>query len=187
MWIIQEFILPEKMFILWGSEGLWWGDLLFWLNTTVYTGELFGLPGFRKVKHLCLHKYRQPRYMKGILPTTSLNDLVAAFGYGLCADPRDRVFSLLGLVNDGTKVGLEADYTLSSTQVYYRVLCHTRHAPSLMSSSTWEEFRGLLRAALEVEMDGEYLLFDLIYQIAEPDRPQHRTTVSFYPEARATL
>ena len=99
MWIIPEFILPEKLFILWGSEGLWWGDLLFWLDTTVYTGELFGLPGFRKVKHLCLHKYRQPRYMKGILPTTSLNDLIAAFGYGLCADPRDRVFSLLGLVN----------------------------------------------------------------------------------------
>jgi len=56
-----------------------------------------------------------------------------------------------------------------------------------MSSSAWEEFRGLLRAALEVDMDDEYLLFDLIYQIVEPDRPQHRTTVSFYPEARATL
>ena len=51
----------------------------------------------------------------------SLLQLILSFWHARCSDPRDRLYALMGLVSDGLKSRIEADYTLSPSEVMCRL------------------------------------------------------------------
>lgn len=55
-------------------------------------------------------------------PKYRLAGAVDFYGNHLCADPRDKIYGLLGLVDFGDEPPIEADYSLSTEEVY-QVYC----------------------------------------------------------------
>jgi hypothetical protein len=66
---------------------------------------------------------------------------------------------------------LLADYTITPTQLYHRVLSR---APSISTAESWRDFKGLPKAALYIPDDANYQRFDILYRAEELDRPLTR-------------
>lgn len=138
MWIIQEFVLAQDVVILCGDEGAWWKDLVhFWHDTKFIHGaegvrvfsmgcsdELYPRAGLGAL--IFARQFRGDNIFQRIEPL-SLHELMTTFSYGRCRDRRDRIYSLLALVEPQAGVEpLLADYTISAERLYYRVLKYTR-------------------------------------------------------------
>ncbi|KAK0643775.1 heterokaryon incompatibility protein-domain-containing protein [Cercophora newfieldiana] len=207
MWIKQEFILPRRLVIVWGQYGIWWGALAKFLNVKrlpryellaqhqwhqkhkIFDHVLFTKPrtDMTEVQMLCSHKHL--RYG----PTTSgssrtLDSLLMSFHRGKCLDPRDKVYALLGLVGmNHDSQQLLPDYTISTTQLYYRTLCYIRHSPNLADKASWDSIRATLREALGIPSDKTLNLTEIVYKLSEPDRPLGQPLSHFFPESRLAL
>lgn len=101
MWIIQEFVLAKRILFIADSQVLEWSTLT----------RRLGTRWFRAVpKITIMHRFFGSVYRERIERTslsrnspTDIFSLVAQFGKHKCADPRDKVYSMLGLVEEHTR------------------------------------------------------------------------------------
>lgn len=181
MWIVQEFILPKNLLLLCGEDGAWWEDLVAsksaimqmtllqsrWLNLWEarerwqYYNSHHEDVGNAVTEEQGAGGTSNEGRAFGTKPAlrgaNSLYELLFAFNYGQCSDPRDRIYALLSLVRHQRPHGSESlppDYTISVDQLYYRVLSHLRYSPYLAGYESWLRFRAVLSRALELDPDG---------------------------------
>jgi len=174
MWIVQEFVLPRRLVAVWNQQGVWVRNLcmVFDMGSGVRSGD----PGFY-VETLCRERIKREFRLTG-----SFDQLLEAFQYGECVDPRDRVYALLGLAHqDDISQELEPDYTISATQLYFRTLSCVRHSPYLVDEAPWNSFRRNLKASLLVPSDGIYVQSEVVYCISEPDRRLAQPLIHLLP------
>jgi hypothetical protein len=192
-WIVPEFIGHKHLYLLCGATGFWVNN-----GTPYHQISQTDSPGSRLLAkryqwqhqgfldhgddnddddddddedHRALDRYENIVDRKHI----TIDRLLKTFPYGLCADPRDRLYSLLGLVrhsdtSSDALLSLRTDYTISPTQLYYRALRHLRYSPSLTNERQWTRFREMLRQSLEVPDDAAFRHFDMLYRLTEHER-----------------
>lgn len=113
-WIIQEVILPKKAFILIGDQLCVYTDLFPIFSTSSKAHKLY-----------TMREAIQSHVRSGEKPL--LMHLLTRFGSAGCSDKRDRVYSLLGLAQEGQYI--KVDYELGPIHVAYAALsaCRSRH------------------------------------------------------------
>lgn len=176
MWVVQEFALPKNLLLLCGRRGVWWEKLLKIVSKGRGELQSFGiedeegpLAGWWTLGNA--RNYWQVTLGDTVLGAKTLDQLLEAFYRSECSDPRDRVYALLSLVkasSDTSSVPLRADYTITTCQLYYRVLGHLRASSSPSDSVAWTRFRTVLAEALEIpRADETFTLNETLYDIAE--------------------
>lgn len=192
MWTVQEFILPKNLLLLCGEHGACWENFLAakpsiaemqllqsgwlrlwdardrWQRSNAHRDGV--VEAVAEELHDAVVDHRPDSGTTSALTAAgSLDELLFAFGYGQCSDPRDRMYALLSLVRHRGSQSprpLLPDYTISAEQLYYRVLAHLRSSPSLADNRSWTDFRGVLCRALELDKDEEYFRrHDTLYEV----------------------
>ncbi|KAH8653526.1 heterokaryon incompatibility protein-domain-containing protein [Xylariales sp. PMI_506] len=170
MWIVQEYILSTSLFFLWGVQGVWWDENVHACINYIGTDRTTQL--IRQLKWMSIWKYESQRNPENFVQWRTLSSVISKFRHGACSDTRDRVYSLLGLVEGG--IPILPDYTISAIQLFYRVLGHLRHSPEFYNTASWELFRFELREALEMKKVDTRRLDDLLYNVTEGERLKER-------------
>ncbi|KAK4446723.1 heterokaryon incompatibility protein-domain-containing protein [Podospora aff. communis PSN243] len=130
VWTAQEIVLAKKATIHQGSQELRWAEFesvielgmrVFWKDNEVSWGRI-------RTDANAVSPVKQYRLLKSLRnPPAELNnpaDLLLYFLFQtrsrMSTDPRDKIFSLLGLLspNDVKVLGIEPDYTRSEKDVY---------------------------------------------------------------------
>lgn len=145
IWTVQEFVLPQRVELVLGNvtceealvlleskpeQDMWKHDPLFGRCCQTVAAKLPDFPA------LLLHFFDQMpslRKTKRRLPLR-LGYSISRFRYRDCADPKDKVFGLLGLNHPSARQLV--DYTLEKKQVYTKCVRHdlvsTRSLDALM-------------------------------------------------------
>jgi len=121
-WVVQEAILAPEALMICGSHSCKWTTLNLMLEYIKLSN----------IEEICLRgRHRQARLIGDLretwddspeeLPIISLFALLVLTPEFLCQDPRDRVFSLMGLVPNKTLPALEIDYSASCRELYISV------------------------------------------------------------------
>lgn len=192
MWVIQEFVLPPDLIILCGNDGARWEDLLYFWHATnlvsivgeatqdfrgedvafVSGGALAALISARSSRRDGSFRDTS-QIMSGPI---SIDQIMTRFAYGVCSDPRDRIYALLALIEPQAGVEpLSADYKISAEELYYRVL---GHVGPLENNADWRLFRKKLRKALNSFSwaDAEAAkLHEILYELVGMDRSNERS------------
>jgi hypothetical protein len=121
LWIIQEVVLEKELEIHCGNSQLHWEELVKVCKNLSSIPELDGDPPiFKKVrKNIVFHLIRL-REARGMSKTT-LRELLETCEKSLCADPRDKIYGLLGLADD-IRGPISADYSKSLFDIYKDVI-----------------------------------------------------------------
>lgn len=113
MWIVQEFTLAKTVFIGCGRH---------WISEADF---------FVRIPHR-IDPYAAFAF-RGVIGSAfklSLKDLLARYGYRHCTDPRDRIYALLGCIEDPERRSLEQylpDYNLTYYETVIVAHAHSRH------------------------------------------------------------
>jgi len=123
MWIVQEIILANEIIIFWGPTSLLWSKLsnLFnCINDPVLHRDLQQATAIEINNSLAkdLHQNRKKWQER----KTNLEELLVSYSRNKCRDPRDKVYSLLGIAADCQNGELEADYNKDLGTVYQDVI-----------------------------------------------------------------
>ena len=115
MWIIQEFLLGEAVLLICGEWSISWTSF-----SEAYEMIMdldLGIFGYRPVAYSSqfqlLKTLRDENSMKYSMP---LRALIPWTQTALASDPRDFIYALLGLAEDGDKI--EVDYSKSIQQIF---------------------------------------------------------------------
>jgi hypothetical protein len=128
VWIMQEISCSPKVILNSGHDILDWsmietiaqyGGIHYTdafhdsyshaVNTAYGWGEMFGT-----AKHVMNQREATAKILQG--GESTLLDVLARFKHTEATDPRDKIYALLGLVNDS--IGVEVDYTKSVAETY---------------------------------------------------------------------
>ncbi|QDS68431.1 hypothetical protein FKW77_010798 [Venturia effusa] len=122
IWIIQEFVLAPDVVLACGTRHVLLRELKYYL-------EVIRVWGVKLNSHGTVLKQRELRERsRKSGKSTDLIDLVIRFSDSKCAEPRDHVFGLLGLVDKEYELKtphgllLEADYSVSIECLYDRIM-----------------------------------------------------------------
>ena len=110
LWVIQEFCLAPQLFILCGTDKFYWN---IW---EIALSSLGVLKTENITRAMSLAVWRSGRRTT----TKSIVQLLELAHTAKCLDPRDKLFGLLGLAEDGEK--FPVDYGDSPTAVLYKAL-----------------------------------------------------------------
>jgi hypothetical protein len=116
LWVQQEAKLAQHAQVVCGAKSLDW---------QVFRNALFCLWHFSQRRALPGHVVEHMNKFYILIAKTSflLNELIFHGRQRKCTDPRDRVYSLLGLIGGRErKLGIEPDYTKTPGQVYKDVI-----------------------------------------------------------------
>ena len=104
VWVIQEIANAKSATIHFGGDAVGWSVL-----------------EEERLKTLAIHdivpKWISSIYLGQDYTICNLSDLIFSTTSSKASDPRDKVFALLGLINDATEFGLIADYSLTLEEV----------------------------------------------------------------------
>ncbi|OJI96460.1 hypothetical protein ASPVEDRAFT_35857 [Aspergillus versicolor CBS 583.65] len=119
MWIVQEFVLARKVFMVCGGgDCFWWDNGMAGIVKEMLTTWNDGVDGFDVVVWLASERlHRQEKRS-----TTELDRLLVYFRRQKCADLRDRVYALIGLLDRTGPRSWIADYTISREHLWCRVI-----------------------------------------------------------------
>jgi hypothetical protein len=121
LWIIQEVVLAKELQIFCGYSGIHWQELEKVCKNLSSIPELDGDPPiFKKVRTNIAFQLVRIREARGRSQTT-LRELLETCEKSLCADPRDKIYGLLGLAED-TRRSLSVDYSKSLFDIYKDVV-----------------------------------------------------------------
>lgn len=178
LWIFQELVLAKDLIILCGEKRMAWKHLQAFLTCvdTLKTARLYDNVDFR-------HTYDRPALVLVRLINDyeqehrlSLWQLLMRTSEMRCADPRDKVFALLG-VAEGGDTGIEADYTKQMSLVLNEVL---KHQHSLCKPQSLDEVTDQCRKlealispylALTTDTPATYDIFHIPRAIPSIDTP----------------
>lgn len=122
MWVVQEVLLARDIMILCGSECRSWDELSTYVAKRNYP---INYPLKPSIPNAAQALITARNYLRSKLyPRLSLDSFLMRFGAGKCSDARDRVYGLLGLMRATCQhsTTLQADYTISTVQVYCRAM-----------------------------------------------------------------
>ncbi|KAI1375240.1 heterokaryon incompatibility protein-domain-containing protein [Hypoxylon crocopeplum] len=174
LWVVQEFLLAKDLWILCGSRGTWWLDFY----ACVQILKKRPVPTSFALEKMLRHRSKRYANTDNIASTSQpLSTLMRAFHTANCQDPRDRIYGLLGLIEEAPLRALKADYTISTAQLYCRVLCQFRDAYPDTFRSEWIELSESLGIALEVEREDRKLIYNVhqvVYSQGSGARPHRR-------------
>lgn len=108
VWIIQEFVLARRVVFLCGERSFSIDEI----QNPEYVNDRF-----RKLRAL-RERYNAAR-SNSIL---SLGEVLSYSARSIATDPRDMIYGVFGLVNQGCLQGFEPDYTLSPCEVFCNVI-----------------------------------------------------------------
>lgn len=161
MWTVQEFLLPKRVILLIGHIKMTWEWLLLGCSFKECSCRIcsFGRASCR-LPLVCQKLCSENRGAIGL----TLLALMDRFGSGLGTDPRDRVYALQSLVPQPyqSRKRLQADYSITTQQLYYRVLGHC------WDQDRWypnKQDRETLAKKLEIVLDEEYRTNDIVYDV----------------------
>jgi hypothetical protein len=123
MWIVQEIILARQIIIYCGVRSVLWSKLSILLDC-IKDPELYDNISSGTASRIDeslamdLHQNRR-KWQEG---TTNLEELLSSYMQSMCRDPRDKVYSLLGIAADCQSGELKADYNKSLETVYQDVI-----------------------------------------------------------------
>jgi hypothetical protein len=138
MWVVQELGVAGDVDIVYDGYGIRWEDFLRTVYYLHYTCK-FPVPHIQKLTGL--EKIRMGWNDRKRLP---LYDLIRVCQYRQSSNPRDRVYSLFGLMGDKMNNLLQPDYTEPVGEVYALTTQHfIKESESLDSICGWQtEERG---------------------------------------------
>jgi hypothetical protein len=116
VWVIQEVVVSRKTVLCYKDKSIGWDD---WVQALTFVGTtpLAAWATDRKsMGRACSMIPVWQAYKQGRRDT--LLELMERFRNNKATDPRDKVFSLLGLASDSLKLNLAADYNLSEQEVF---------------------------------------------------------------------
>ncbi|KAM0817712.1 hypothetical protein AB5N19_03519 [Seiridium cardinale] len=122
MWIVQEVLLSPTVQVLCGPRFCLWDDMAKFILRKNWPSEM-AIPG---TTDALLSRWMDRSTPRSGNSQTSLHAMIYDFHPAKCADPRDSVYALLGLVT-APRLGsstLVADYTISTAQLYHQTLGH---------------------------------------------------------------
>ncbi|KAF2725362.1 HET-domain-containing protein [Polychaeton citri CBS 116435] len=97
MWVVQELVLARDVQLLCGRQTLSWDDLVETLNCW---DPAYTLGNHKRIRKIIDHKVK--RLSAGVIANSGtvddLVELLLSYGDGMCTEPRDKIYSLLGLV-----------------------------------------------------------------------------------------
>jgi hypothetical protein len=194
LWIVQEVILARDILVCCGSMRVEWDTFEDWYLTikekvpdighiTSAAGQLVEQKVYWTSRRLSSSKSvlwdcrRTTRYeriethrIKAYKYVPSLTILADSFLFYECSDVRDKVYGLLGLVDDRhlAPLDINVDYTLSPLQLFEDVIrALYEHVDAIPPVGLWDlgreiyRFRSLLRVALglqEITLDYGWLV-----------------------------
>ena len=126
-WIIQEVALADSLVFYCGQSSAFFPPYAALRKTVEYATESQVAPPWMR------HCQTTER-----LGATDLVHLVIQSQRCQCADPRDRVFALLGLLNSTDSEGFVPDYSLSVENVFIGLAAHALQRRSLDSSRIFQ-------------------------------------------------
>lgn len=118
MWVVQEVGAAENVTLHIGEYGLFWESFLQVIHYLYYACQV-RMENIRKVTGL--EKIRKG-WNKG--RRQPLRELLWETRYRRATDPRDKIYSLLGLMGDPMSKLLQPDYTKSVSEVYSNATHH---------------------------------------------------------------
>ncbi|KAL4781148.1 heterokaryon incompatibility protein-domain-containing protein [Aspergillus varians] len=157
MWIVQEFVLARQVFMLCGGDSFWWDSGMSIIIKEMYRSWDEDADGQSVIVWLANERLnrKHPEY------PMELDRLLVYFRTQKCADLRDRVYALIGLLDPAQSKSWVADYTISREQLWCRVIDSsmedkaTRVLFSYIALRLWE--------ALELPLeDGSLELFRFV-------------------------
>jgi hypothetical protein len=118
MWVVQEVGAAESVSLQYGESSIYWSSFLQVVHYLHYTCKIrlenIGrVTGLEKIRLGYNQGKRQP-----------LRDLLWDTRYRRASDPRDKIYSLLGLMGDPMSKLLQPDYTKSVSEVYSNATHH---------------------------------------------------------------
>jgi hypothetical protein len=118
MWVVQELGASESTTILGYGKSIRWDQFLraiYFLHYSLRApvNNIRKLTGLEKIRQSYYAGKRQP-----------LRDLIRECRYRKATDPRDKIFSLLGMMGDSKSAFLTPDYTKSVSEVYANAAFH---------------------------------------------------------------
>lgn len=137
LWIVQETVLAKRIFGMWGL-GMWiWQDLERLLNIVAYEQPMSPLlctPAAQVISRRTSYIGRKSiqKLDHLIIQWTSHGISIEQLG---CADPRDRIYGLLGLVERserGTLGLLRADYNKSAEEIFTTMFAYMRRDSEIL-------------------------------------------------------
>lgn len=148
MWVVQEFTLAKMVFIACGRHWIEVAD--FFCNiphwNCPYAALAFERFGQAKAK-------------------LSLGELLSTYGYKQCTDPRDRIYALLGCMEDSERRSLEQylpDYNLTYYETVVIAQAHMRHFQVIDSPTQNHLVRELDEEAAAKILTVSAILYQLI-------------------------
>ena len=123
MWIVQEIILARQIIMYCGYRSVLWSKLSILLDC-IKDPDLFRNVSYETASKINdslamdLHQNRKKWQER----KTSLEELLSSYPQSQCRDPRDKVYSLLGIAADCQNGELKADYNKSLGTVYQDVI-----------------------------------------------------------------
>ncbi|OMP83819.1 Heterokaryon incompatibility protein 6, OR allele [Diplodia seriata] len=128
IWTVQEVVVPSRVGVVYGMMRITWHTLSLAVNNYCYLldvccGNVPGLPRRNKIvlagftnEVLAIDGSRSQYQLKSTSRT--LLSLLETFGRRKSSDPRDKLYALLGLANDGVAGHIFADYSKHEAQVF---------------------------------------------------------------------
>ncbi|KAK1851790.1 HETdomain-containing protein [Colletotrichum chrysophilum] len=183
IWIVQEFILPQELYILCGNDAISWPTLQQFRPFGISNKTNLGFKHLSKQEnHHSIDRHvnscrelsklrrswqtdpKQPSYTNrdpdfGARPT--LTRLLAFCKDYRCSDPRDRVYGLLGLTDVEGEDRLLADYGITSFQLFHRVMSHLHQQGRVLS----QIFRTRLAEGLQILNHDDLPTSAFIYEV----------------------
>ncbi|OAP57007.1 hypothetical protein AYL99_09119 [Fonsecaea erecta] len=114
LWIIQEVLLAQNLWVMAGSRSSDWDDL----SQLVQPGHLYTRTGFEEEGAGKLSFKSIKRLKRGRPDVRPMKELVRLFHTALCQDPRDKLYGLLALADESARDAVRVDYEEPILQVF---------------------------------------------------------------------
>ncbi|RDI78815.1 hypothetical protein Vi05172_g11237 [Venturia inaequalis] len=157
LWVLQEIVLARNILVLCGPETCKWKafEVLADVEEREKLPDIFDLPAIRTIeRRIAWHREGKPAKTLDYLLLYGSPERLQ------CAEPRDKVFGLLGLLEHSPRAMLgvlEADYAKSATEIFCDILCYMKDKPEWIDPPG-EAITGIGRAGVARTIMGVLML-----------------------------
>ena len=113
-WIVQELLLAKRIEIMMGSDRIDWGSFFGPMDIQEHAGAAESRAGGERMADVRLFRDNPD----GMTAPKDLAGLISYFSRQECSDPRDRVYSLLGIANERNNFDVDYNSTLEQVAEY---------------------------------------------------------------------
>ncbi|KAL1646839.1 hypothetical protein SLS58_002974 [Diplodia intermedia] len=115
IWVLQEVYMAKSVTVMCGEKSLPWEPYFRQLKDWPSQNALVQVPQILNM--------RTDQWNKSTI-SRNLLDLLARTRHCNCEDPRDRIFALLSMSSEDSRLGINVDYTISVEELYANLAMH---------------------------------------------------------------